>query len=265
MPPFHNRSTGAFRQALINSAGASASTDLSMPSAARICGVIGIDFRVRGKMPPPFGDQRGVVVGPARAGQREDPGPLLPAAGRIRVRIDEHMPMVERGDQLNVLAEQHSVAEDVAAHVADADTGEVGGLAVDAAFPEVSAYRFPRSAGRDAHALVVIAGGASGGEGIAEPEARIDRDLVGDVGEGGGALVGRDDQIGIIAVVAHHAGRRHHLPVDDVVGDVQQAGDEQLVAGHSLGQPGVAVNARGRAVACRRSRLWRRPARSRCS
>ncbi len=53
MPPFHNRSTGAFRQALINCAGGSASTDLSMPSAARICGVMVMDFKVRGKMPPP--------------------------------------------------------------------------------------------------------------------------------------------------------------------------------------------------------------------
>ena len=53
MPPFQSRSTGAFRQALINSAGASASTDLAMPSTARIGSVIGIDFRLRGKIPPP--------------------------------------------------------------------------------------------------------------------------------------------------------------------------------------------------------------------
>ena len=53
MPPFHSRSTGADRQAVINSAGESDSTDVAIPSAARIGAVILIDFSVRGKMPPP--------------------------------------------------------------------------------------------------------------------------------------------------------------------------------------------------------------------
>ena len=53
MPPFHSRSTGALRQALISSAGVSASTVLARPSAARIGSLIGIDLAVRGNTPPP--------------------------------------------------------------------------------------------------------------------------------------------------------------------------------------------------------------------
>ena len=58
--------------------------------------------------------------------------------------------------------------------------------------------------------------------------------LVGDIGKGGRALVGGDDQIGIIAVVAHHVARRHDLAVLDVVGDVEQRRDEDAVGGHAL-------------------------------
>ena len=53
MPPFHSRSTGAFRQALINSAGDSAPTPAAMPSARRIGSVMVTAFTVRGKTPPP--------------------------------------------------------------------------------------------------------------------------------------------------------------------------------------------------------------------
>lgn len=53
MPPFHSRSTGARRMALIRSLGASEATPSAMPSAARICGVTGIDLAVRGQTPPP--------------------------------------------------------------------------------------------------------------------------------------------------------------------------------------------------------------------
>ena len=48
MPPFHSRSTGACRIAFISSAGVSVATDSSRPSASRTCGLIGIDFAVRG-------------------------------------------------------------------------------------------------------------------------------------------------------------------------------------------------------------------------
>ena len=68
---------------------------------------------------------------------------------------------------------------------------------------EVPLHRFPGAARGDAHLLVVVAGRAARGEGVVEPEAVVARQRVGDVGEGGGALVGGDHEIGIVAVVAH--------------------------------------------------------------
>ena len=47
--------------------------------------------------------------------------------------------MVEGAHELDVLGEQHPVAEHVARHVADADDREVVLLHVDAELPEVTA------------------------------------------------------------------------------------------------------------------------------
>ena len=44
--------------------------------------------------------------------------------------------------------------------------------------------------------------------------------------------------------MADHVDRRHDLAADDVVGDVQQAIDEALIAGHAFLEPGVAVDGR---------------------
>src|SRR2546430_10567382 len=63
--------------------------------------------------------------------------------------------------------------------------------------------------------LVVIARGAAGGERVSEPEAVFGRDGVGDVGERGGALVGRDHEVSVIAVTAHEVRRRHDAPGED--------------------------------------------------
>ena len=82
-----------------------------------------------------------------------------------------------------------------------ADDGEGLGLDVLAQFAEVALHRLPGAAGGDAHGLVVVAGRAAGGEGVAQPEAVVLGHAVGDVGEGGRALVGGDHQIGIVAVV----------------------------------------------------------------
>ena len=38
--------------------------------------------------------------------------------------IDEHVAVIERGDEPDLLGEQHAVAEHVAGHVTDADDGE---------------------------------------------------------------------------------------------------------------------------------------------
>ncbi len=157
--------------------------------------------------------------------------------------------MVERGDQQRVLGAEQAVAEDVARHVADADAGEVLGLTVDAALAEVALHRDPGATGGDAHRLVVVAHRAAGRERVAQPEAVVVGDAVGDVGEGGGALVGRDHEVGVVGVVAYDALRRHVLAVHEVVGDVEQPADEGLVAGDPLGQPGVAVGRVGQLLA----------------
>ncbi len=70
-----------------------------------------------------------------------------------------------------------------------------------------------------------------------------DGQAVGDVGEGRGALVGGHHQVRVADIVAHHLRRRHDLAADDVVGDVEQALDEQLVAGDAFGHHRVAVTA----------------------
>ena len=114
---------------------------------------------------------------------------------------------------------------------------------VDVELAEVPGHRLPRAAGGDAHGLVVVADRAAGGERVAEPEAALERDGVGQVGEGRRPLVGRDDEVGVVAVVPDHPLRRDDGAVDQVVGQRQQRADEQLVAGLPLGEDGVARGA----------------------
>ena len=156
--------------------------------------------------PAALADQRLVVVVPRRARQVEHPLAFVPRRRRVGVRVEEHVQVVERRDQPNVLGQQHSVAEHVAAHVADADDGEVLGLGVDAHFAEVAFDAFPCALGGDAHRLVVVADRAAGGERVAEPEAVGLRDLVGDIGERRRALVGRHHEVGVVTVAAHDIG-----------------------------------------------------------
>ncbi len=152
--------------------------------------------------------------------------------------------MVERRDQLDVLGEQHPVAEHVAGHVADADDREVLALGVDAHLAEVPLDRLPGAAGRDAHRLVVVAHRPARRERVTEPEAVVSSDAVGDVGERRRALVGCHDEVGVVAVVADHVGRRLHLAAHQVVGDVEQAADETAVARDALGHQRLTVGSR---------------------
>ena len=145
--------------------------------------------------------------------------------------------------------EQHPVAEHVAGHVAHAHRGEVVRVRVEPERREVPLHRLPGAARGDAHLLVVVALGAAGGERVAEPEAVPARDLVGRVGERRGALVRRDHQVRVVAVPADHAGRRHHPVAVDVVGHVEHARDERLVAGQHLGLVRLAVGRVGQALA----------------
>ena len=149
--------------------------------------------------------------------------------------------MVEGRHQLEGPGAEHPVAEHVARHVADADRRDRRGVGVDPEVAEVALHRLPGALGRDAHLLVVVARRAARGEGVAQPEAVLGGDRVGQVGEGGRALVGRHHQVGVVTVVGEHRRGVDDLPADDVVGQVEQTGDEVAVAGRHLGRHGVAV------------------------
>ncbi len=151
-----------------------------------------------------------VVVLPARARQVEQALALREARRGVGIGIDEDVAVIEGGDELDGARAQHAVAEHVARHVADADHGERLCRDVDVHLAEMALDRLPGAARGDAHLLVVVAGRAAGREGVVEPEVVVARDVVGDVGEGRGALVGGDHEIGIVAVVAHHVDRRDH-------------------------------------------------------
>ena len=214
-----------------------------MPSAARACGADRNRLLLPAVHAAALADQRAVVVLPAGPRQVEQPLAFLPRPRGVGVRVDEDVAVIEGGEQPNVLGQQHSVAEHVAAHVTDADDGEVLGLGVHTHLAEVPLHRLPRALGGDAHRLVVVTDRSAGGERVAQPEPVGLRDVVGDVGEGRGALVRGDDEVGVVTVAAHHAGRGDDVAgrVVDVVGDVEQAGDEQPVAGDALVAGRVAV------------------------
>ncbi len=110
---------------------------------------------------------------------------------------------------------------------------------------EVALDGFPAAASGDAHCLVVVAGRTARGKGIVEPEAVVLRQTVGRVGEGGGSLVGGDHEIGVITVKAEHVMGRHKLVVDQIVGDLQETGDEQLVGAGAFGEDFFARSAGG--------------------
>jgi hypothetical protein len=152
--------------------------------------------------PPPGAQQAGVVVGPRRAGEREQPLPLAEGDAGSGSGSRNTWRWSKAADQADVLRQQHAVAEHVAAHVADADDRDVGRLRVDAELAEVAPHALPRPAGGDAHGLVVVAVRAAGGEGVAQPEAARLGDLVRDVRERRRALVGGDHEVRVVAVVA---------------------------------------------------------------
>ena len=113
----------------------------------RTSGDSGIDFAWRGQTPPPGGDLRAVVVVPRRPRQLEEALALVERR-RVRLRVDEHVAVVERGDEPDLLGEQHAVAEDVAGHVADPDDRERLRRHVVAELAEVAPHRLPGSASR---------------------------------------------------------------------------------------------------------------------
>ena len=59
-------------------------------------------------------EDRSVVVVPRRAGQLEQPLAFRERGGRVGVRVEEDVPVVERRDELDRVRVQHAVAEDIA-------------------------------------------------------------------------------------------------------------------------------------------------------
>ena len=252
MPPFHSRSTGACRIALHQlGRGHRFDASPSMPSAARTCGAERDRLRDAREDAAALGDQRGVVVVPARAGQVEQPlalgvrrrrrrgrgrgrcggGRMRPPAGCAR---SSSMPLPNTSPDMSPMptAVKSSVWQSIPRS------------------RKWRLHRLPRAAGGDAHRLVVVAGRAAGGEGVAEPEAVVARRRRWRCRRRSRCPCRRRPR----GRCRRRRGARRRcggddLAVDDVVGDVEQAGDERLVAGDALGQPLVAVAA-GRAAAC---------------
>ncbi len=156
------------------------------------------------------------------------------------------MLVVEGRHQLDARRQQHAVAEHIARHVTDTDDGERLFLDVRAQLAEVAFHRLPGALGGDAHLLVVVALAAARREGIAQPEAVVVGQRIGDVGEGRRALVGGDHQIGVVVVAADDVGRRHDGAADPVVGDVEQPLHQRAVTRDAFGLHGFAVAAGGR-------------------
>src|ERR1700736_1284238 len=102
-------------------------------------------------------------------------------------------------------------------------------MGVGGKFAEMALYRLPGTPGGDAHLLVVVAGRASGCEGVAQPEPSVLGYVVGDVREGGCALVGGHDQVWVVVVEADHVDGGLDAAPDQVVGQVEESGHEHPV------------------------------------
>src|SRR5690606_19431949 len=151
------------------------------------------------------------------------------------------MLVIESADQTNMVGPQHAIAEHIAGHVADADDAEIGGHGIETQLAAMSLHGNPGAARGDAHFLVVVADAAAGSESIAEPVVVMLRDLVGSIGEARSALVGGDDEISIVTVLAYHLRRRHYALVAEVVGEIEQAAHEGAVTGDALALHRIAI------------------------
>ena len=195
-------------------------------------------LRAAGEDATPRREHGRVVVGPGGGGaELVQALPLDERARGVRARIEEHVAVVEGADQPDLIRPQHPVAEDVARHVADADDRERLALGVVPELAEVPAHALPGAAGGDAERLVVVAGRAAGRERVAEPEAVLDGDRVRGVRERRRALVGGDDEVGVVAVVDAHARGMHDRARHHRVRHVEQPADQgRVLPPHLLAQ-----------------------------
>ena len=152
--------------------------------------------------------------------------------------------MIEGRQQLDLRREQHAIAEDIAGHVAHTGNAERCRLDIDIDFTKMPLDRFPGAPRRDAHLLVVVAHGTTRGESIAQPMTMRFGDAIGYIGEGRRALVGSDNEIGIIAIMADGVGGRHQTLPLEIIRQGQQGSDEEFVGLRPLCQPGRAIRGR---------------------
>ncbi len=138
--------------------------------------------------------------------------------------------MVEGCDELQVARAQQAVAEHVARHVADADHRDWrAAVGVATHLAQMPPRGFPRTARRDRHLLVVVAVFAAGRERVAEPEAALNRDPIGDVGETRSAFVCGHDEIRAVVVEHPDACGLHRAGVGKVVGEIEHRVDQRPV------------------------------------
>ena len=129
--------------------------------------------------------------------------------------------MVECRDEADRSAQQHAIAKDVTGHVAAPDDRYGVALDVDPQFREMPLDGNPCSARGNAHRLMVISIGAAGRESVPEPVALLNGYGVGHIRKGSCALVGCNDEIGIVLIVAHRRWRMNDRPIDDIIGEGQ--------------------------------------------
>ena len=118
---------------------------------------------------------------------------------------------VEGPEQPYIARQQHSIAEHVAFHAADAHHGKRLDIDIDAQFPKVPPDADEGSARRDSEALVMKAVRAAGREAVAEPKAILSRDLIRPIRKARGSLVGSDDKIRIGVVVENEFRRARRV------------------------------------------------------
>ena len=127
---------------------------------------------------------------------------------------------------------QHAVTKYIAGHITDADYADVvAGLDILAHFAKMAFDRLPGAPCGDTHFLMVVADRTARSEGITQPETVFGGNAISNIRKRGGAFIRRDYQIRIVTVVAYHLCRGDDAASDPIIGDVQHAAHEGLVAG----------------------------------
>ena len=202
-----------------------------MPSARRASGDSGIDLAVRGQTPPPalISCGRSRPSWSAAASNRR--WRSAKRARRIGIGVEEDVAVVEGGHQPDLLATAACRCRTRRPTCRRCRHGEGLGLGVDAQLAEVALDRFPGAVRGDAHLLVVVAGRAARGEGVAEPEAVLLADRVGDSRRRWRCPCRRRRPDRDRRRRSAPRARGGTMPLaDPVVGDVEQAAQDSLVA-----------------------------------